>query len=48
MDIQFLKIGILEELPHQVRCARALWADPDRCAAQIDKSVEGMPRSPEK
>ena len=48
MDIQFLEIGVLEELPHQVRRARAFRADPDRCAAQIRKGVKGIIRSPEK
>src|SRR5262245_40473137 len=48
MDIQFLEIGILEELLHQVRRARAFRADPDRCAAQIGKGVKGIARSPEK
>ena len=48
MDIQFLEIGILEELLHQVRRARAFRADPDRRAAQIGKSVKGIARSSEK
>src|SRR6516162_9508524 len=47
MDIQFLEIGILEQLAHQVRRARAFRADPDRCAAQIGKGVKGIARSPE-
>ncbi len=47
-DMQFLEIGILEELPHQVRRARAFRTDPDRCAAQIRKGAKGVARSPEK
>src|SRR5262249_56629208 len=48
MDIQFLEIGVLEELLHQVRRARAFRAYPDRCATQISKGVKGIARSSEK
>jgi hypothetical protein len=47
MDMQFLEIGIVEQLLHQVRRARAFRADSDHCAAQIGKAVKGMARSPE-
>ena len=41
-DIQFPKVGVLEELLHEIRGAGAFRADPDGRPAQIGKGVKGV------